>query len=211
MDILNKPRFAEIDTALRIGTHVSSGDYGAYEFVAQNFDELSELYSKYGATLVAHPDGFYFLNTVDSVIPSRVLPKSCTHLGKLLAYLAREPETIKTGGTITFERVLQTMSTMFSPELVRRIYTWNGNGADKHVIKEIERALRLLANLGFVQLEGGLSKITFTPAIGRFVDVAKHDNDPSQAARKDLRTRRGISFAPFDDTKPDEDDEIATN
>jgi chromosome condensin MukBEF MukE localization factor len=208
MNVTEMARFPEVDTALRMGAHITSKDFGSHEFVAQNFSDLSEFYASYGAALIEHPDSFYFLNTADSVIPSRALPKSCMHLGKLLAYLGRDEKVARTSGTVRIEHVLQTLSTMFSAELLRRIYapTAREGGNEKQITKEVERSLRLLAQLGFIELDSGKNTVTITPAIGRFADLARHDNDPSPAARKDLEVRRGIRFEAFGDETEDDDE-----
>lgn len=102
---------------------------------------------------------------------------------------------------------------MFSAELLGKIYapTARDNGTDKQIKKEVQKALRILARLNFVTFESGMEAIYITDAIGRFADVARHDNDPSPAARKDLEIKRGIAFDVFEDNAPGDEEENDEN
>lgn len=200
MSIFFKPLFAQVDTALRRGSHITLGDYAAHEFVAQNFDAMQEFYETYQCSLVEHPDGFFFLMTEDSIIPSRVLPKPCVHIGQLLALMARDPAITKTRGVVSIDNIFQTLSTMFSPDLLNKIYAPKTReiGTDKQIKKEVQKALRTLSQLNFILLENGGEAIRMTEAINRFVDVARHNNEPSNIIQRDLEIKRGIRFDAFE-------------
>lgn len=213
MNVFYKPHFPKVDTALRMGCHITTDDFVSHEFVAQNFSELCQFYATYEAALIEHPDGFFFLHTDDGVIPSRNLPKSCVHIGQLLAHMAREPLITKTRGIVALDQIFQRLSTMFSAELLGKIYAPKAreNGTEKQIKKEVHRALRILARLNFVTFEPGMEALFITDAINRFADVARHDNNPSPAAQKDLEIKRGIKFGAFEDTEPGDEEENDEN
>lgn len=209
MNTIESPYFPRVDTALRMGSHITTDDYVSHEFVAQNFSWLFGFYARYEASLTQHPDGFFFLQTDGSVIPNKSLSKSCMHLGQLLAYLTRQPAITKTRGIVTLDEIHQTLSTMFSAELLGKIYvpTAKENGTAKQIKKEVFKSLRILTRLNFLTFENGMKAVRITPAIGRFAEMARHDNDPSPAASKDLEIKRGVKFDdPSDVITPQEDE-----
>jgi len=203
MSIFFKPHFAKVDTALRMGCHITPGDFAAHEFVAQNYGELQEFYNTYQCHLTEHADGFFFLLTDDSIIPSKALSKPCVHLGQLLALMARDPAITKTKGVVALDHVYQTLSAMFSVDLLNKIYApkTRDTGIEKQIRKEIQRALKVLARLNFILIENGGEEIRMTEAINRFSDVARHNNEPSPVVRKDLELKRGIRFDAFQENE----------
>lgn len=200
MSIFFKPHFAKVDTALRRGSHITPGDFASHEFIAQNFDAMQEFYETYQCTLTEHPDGFFFLMTEDSIIPSRFLSKPCVHLGQLLALMARDPAITKTRGVVSIDKIFQTLSTMFSADLLNKIYAPKTReiGTEKQIKKEVQKALRTLSQLNFVILENGGEAIRMTEAINRFADVARHNNEPTNIIQRDLEIKRGIHFDAFE-------------
>jgi chromosome condensin MukBEF MukE localization factor len=186
MNIIEHPLFPKLDTALRRGVHITSSDYVNHEFLARNFVELAAFYGRYDASLIEHPDGFFFLRTDGSVIPNKSLSKPCMHLGQLLAYLARASAITRTRGVLQLEELYQTMSTMFAADLLAKIYVPNAkNSVSPQQIKnEVLRCLKVFAQLNMISFERGREAIQLTDAIGRFTEMARHDNSPSPAAKK---------------------------
>jgi chromosome condensin MukBEF MukE localization factor len=204
MNVTEHQLFPKLDTALRRGIHITSSDYVSHEFLARNFVELATFYGRYDASLIDHPDGFFFLRTDGSVIPNRSLSKPCMHLGQLLAYLARESAIARTRGILQLDELYQTMSTMCAAELLAQIYVPNAkNSVSPQQIKnEILRCLKVFAQLNMITFERGREAIQLTEAIGRFTEMARHNNCPSPAAKKNLEINRGVEF----DTPPDLED-----
>jgi chromosome partition protein MukE len=209
MLIYMQPHFAEVDTALRTGFHVTANNFAEYEFIAQNFDALSGFYRSYHSTLTEHPDGFFYLQTDDnSTIPSRTLPRPCMHLGQLLALMARDPSITKTKGVVTTDHLFKTLGAMFSTTILGKIYAPHAKGmsTEEKIQKEIRRALRTLAQLNFIVLDKNEASLSMTVAINRFVEIARHDNEPSEAARRELEICRGVRFDAFDNSTFQEDE-----
>lgn len=191
--IFHSRQYAEIDTALRAGKHLSRHDYLSYEFVAQNFDELERHYGSYGNRLIQHPDGFFFL-AGKGLIPTRLLERSVMHLGKFIALKTRDPELTRSNGRIGMQELLHDVEASTPPQILTKVYSRNRKevltGAAAY--EEIARALRVLNELGFVEIIAG--DVVPREAIHRFAEVARHDNTPSDLARIALEVQRGVLF-----------------
>ncbi len=193
MNILD-PNFARADVLLRRGGHIGRGELVLYEFCTQYYEELKEFYARFECQMVQHPDGFFYLLPRGSLISTRKLPKPCVHLGLFIALKTRDPEITKSSGRIPVAQLMQSIETTIPREVLQKTYAPKQREAasDARIAEEIQRALRVLAELGFIELE----RDTVRPleAIARFTELARHDNVPDDGTRILLETERGIVF-----------------
>jgi chromosome partition protein MukE len=201
--------FVEIDVILRRGGHVNRSDIVLYQFLCDHYEDLRSFYEKYQCSLVQHPDGFFFLLSQGDVLRSRLLPKTCMHLGMFIALKMRDPEITRSSGKMTVKQLLQAIETSVPRETLQRIYAPKQREAAQYdrIVVEIMRALRLLEDLRFLTIKD--DAIRPTEAIHRFAELARHDNDPDAAAREVLFIQRGVIFESPDtsESSPEEENE----
>ncbi len=193
--IFESHNFVEIDVVLRRGGHINRSDLSQYQFICDHYQELQAFYTRYGCNLVQHPDGFFYLLSNGGILPTRLMPKTCVHLGMFIALKMRDPEITKSSGKLTVDQLLQAIETSISLETLQRVYAPKQREASQYekIREEIIKALRILEQLQFVRLKDHV--IRPMEAINRFADLARHDNDPDQVARAALLVQRGVVFS----------------
>lgn len=195
MTIFHDDQFVEVDLLLRRGAHINRSNLTSYEFVTQNYDELQDFYRRYGCALQQHPDGFFFMIVKNGRLRTRLLPKSCVHMGQFLAQKARDPEITRTVGNIAINQLLKDIETLVPRETLQAVYAPGRRDMttiDTSISEEMDRALRMLANLGFVELAD--KAVRPLEAIMRFADLARYGNDLSEDAKLHLTVLRGVVF-----------------
>ncbi len=207
MNYLDK-KFVDVDLVLRRGGHINRSSPDAYEWLCNNHDDLKSFYANYGATLAQHPDGFFFLTVSGAKLRSRLLPKTCIHLGMFIALKARDPEITRSSGWMQTTQLLHDIETTVSKEVLQQVYApgRKENVVDDRITLAIGSALKLLADLCFIEVKGD----RFRPleAIHRFAELARHDNAPDENARIRMTIERGVVFH---DAAPDEEYEDENN
>lgn len=205
--IFTTPKFAEIDTALRRGRHISRNDIGTYEFITQNFDDFESFYSAYGVRLIQHPDGFFFLLARDGMMPTRVLSRSAMHLGMFIAFKRRDPDLTRSEGRMSIAALIQDLGTSVPAETLAQVYAPKQKASleGERIHTEVMRALKVLAELGFIETTD--DQLIAHDAINRFAELAKHSNAPTDTAKLGLEVQRGVVFdIPEEVTGEDRDD-----
>lgn len=205
MNYLDK-QFVDVDLILRRGGHINRSNLVAYDWLCTNHDDLKSFYANYGATLTQHPDGFFFLATPGTKLRSRLLPKTCIHLGMFIALKARDPEITRSSGWMQTAQLLHDIETTVSKEVLQQVYApgRKENVVDERIALSIGSALKLLADLCFIELKGD----RFRPleAINRFAEFARHDNAPDENARIRMTIERGVVFHDATPTEEYEDE-----
>ncbi|MBT3066280.1 chromosome partition protein MukE [Rhodoferax sp. U11-2br] len=192
--ILLTREFAALDVELRAGVHVSRSTYQRYEFVMHNFEELERFYRGYGARLIQHPEGFFFLLARGSLLPTRMLSKGAMHLGQFIALKTRDPDITRTNGRINLYVLLADLEASVPKETLSKVYAPKRKEVlvGDRVHDEILRSLRTLEDMNFVHRQG--QDIMPLEAIQRFADIARHGNEPTDAERLALQVNRGVIF-----------------
>ncbi len=207
MNYLDK-QFADVDLILRRGGHVNRSNLVAYDWLCTNHEDLKGFYANYGgATLTQHPDGFFFLATPGTKLRSRLLPKVCIHLGIFIALKARDPEITRSSGWMQTAQLLHDIETTVPKEVLQQVYApgRKENVVDDKIAVAIDSALKLLADLCFIERKGD----SFRPleAIHRFAEFARHENAPDENAKTRM-LERGVVFH---DATPAEEYEDESN
>lgn len=205
--------FVGADLILRRGGHINRSNLSHYQFVIDNFDEMMSFYKGYQCDLVQHPDGFFYLMSKGGLIPTRLLPMPCVHLGIFIALKARDPEITRSSGRISLDNLLQSIEASVPRETLQKVYApkQRESSTDTRITEEIQKALKTLAEMRFLEIQG--DSIKPLEAIQRFAEMARHDNDPDELNRLVLTEQRGVVFqVPDESTEEDgeetgEDDE----
>jgi chromosome partition protein MukE len=192
--IFTTPQFAEIDTALRRGKHISRSEIGTYEFITQNFDDFESFYAAYGTRLIQHPDGFFFLLAKGGLMPTRILSRSAMHLGMFIAFKRRDPDLTRSDGRMSISGLVQDLETSVPAETLTKVYAPKQKASleGERIHSEVMRALKVLENLDFIETSG--DQLTTNEAINRFAELAKHSNAPTETAKMGLEAQRGVVF-----------------
>lgn len=198
--------FVEIDVLLRRGGHINRSNIILYQYLCENNISLKPFYDAYECQLVQHQDGFFFLLPKGSIIKTRVLSKPCMHLGMFLALKMRDPEITRTSGKLHLNQLLQAIDTSVSREVLQNIYApkQRESSTDTKVADEIKKALRTLAELNFLQIQGDV--IIPAESIHRFAELARHNNNPDDITRASLKFQRGVVFDKIESNEDLEDD-----
>lgn len=193
MNYLDK-EFADVDLILRRGGHINRSALALYDWVCRNHDDLKALYANYGSTLTQHPDGFFFLTLSGGKLRSRLLPRTCVHLGMFIALKARDPEITRSSGWMGTTQLLHDIETSVPKAPLQEVYAPGAkeNVVDDRISLAITNALKVLDELCFIELRGD----RFRPleAIGRFAEFARHNNAPDDDARIQMSIERGVVF-----------------
>ncbi len=197
--------YADVDLILRRGGHINRSELALYDWVCRNHDDLKALYTNYGSTLTQHPDGFFFLTLSGGKLRSRLLPRTCVHLGMFIALKARDPEITRSSGWMGTTQLLHDIETSVPKGTLQEVYAPGAkeNVVDDRISLAITNALKVLDELCFIELRGD----RFRPleAIGRFAEFARHDNAPDDDARIQMSIERGVVFHDATDGEEIED------
>ena len=195
MMIFHDAKFVEIDLLLRRGAHINRSSLVAYEYMSQNFEELQSFYAQYGCALHQHPDGFFYITAKNGMLRTRLLPKSCVHLGIFIALKARDPEITRSLGRIPMNTLIQDIETSIPRSVLQQIYAPKRRDAvvDEVISDEIRRSLKTLSDLGFIEM----TDVAIRPleAINRFSELARYNNEPDESSRLTLSIQRGVVFS----------------
>ena len=196
--------FVGADLILRRGGHINRSNLSFYQFLIDNFDELRRFYQGYQCELVQHPDGFFYLLSKGGLIPTRLLPMPCVHLGMFIAMKSRDPEITRSSGRISLENLLQSIETSVPRESLQKVYApkQRESSADTRIAEEIQKALKMLAEMRFLEIQG--DTIRPLEAIQRFAEMARHDNNPDELSRLVLSEQRGVVFQTPDESTEEE-------
>ena len=189
--VLDDPLFPEVDVALRQGRHIHRVETERYAFLTEANDYLERWYRRYGCDLVRTTDGYFYLLPQLDKIRRRQLTVAEMLLGKVLALLYLEPATLQQGGVVARAQVLQSLATLVGQEnlLLRlnpRRTRRDERTEQEHVRKELDRALRSLCELGFVDRIDE-EQIRLQPPIMRFAESVRSASDPEAALAAMIR------------------------
>ncbi len=210
-DVVLDDLFPEVDLALRRGRHVGREDGAAYGFLNDAHDHLEPFYRRFGAELVHKSDGFFYLLPSSDRFGRSHLNAGEMLVGQAMALLYLDPDSLLHGGVVARELVLQRLASLVGQDDLVRVLHPRLRKVDERVAAEtvrtrFGRALRALADLGFVDLVGD-DDLRLRPALMRFAEPVRSAGDPTQALA--LLVARGEleMVAATDELLPDEPEE----
>ena len=184
-------RFVEVDLVLRRGRHLGREDHDLYTFVLDALEPLEGLYERYGARLIHRTDGYFFLVPSGDRLPRRQLTTGEMLVGQALALLYLDPATLESTGVVDRSAVLRRLDGLLGIEALFRTLAHHRRRFDERTASEavrdhVARALRRLADLGFVELLDG-ERVRLRHALMRFTDPVRPTAEPGAALERLIR------------------------
>jgi chromosome partition protein MukE len=221
-DVVEDALFPEVDLALRRGEHVDVSDLDRYAFLRDAQRLLEAFYLRYGCQLV-QADGFFYLLPQGDRLGRRHLGTGEMLVGQVLALLLLDPATLRSQGVVARTQVTARLAQLVGEERLVEALNPRRRRRDERVAhetvrRELDKALRSLAALGFVDLVDDEALRLKRPLL-RFTEPVRGAEDPAVAL--DRLVRQGHltltnEVAPDDeaggdDAPPEDDgDEVAT-
>lgn len=213
-DVILDPLFPEIDLALRAGRHIDVEEGSRFEMLADALALLEPFYHRYGWEIVRSPAGYFFLLPLGDRLPRRTMTVGEMLVGQALALLYLDPVTLETAGSATRSQVVELLSHLVGEErlyleLHPRRKRIDERIAAESVRKEIDKALRSLAHLGFCDLVDEERLRLRTPVL-RFAEPVQSMESPTEALARLVARGRAALGEPRDgqvgDDEPRETD-----
>ena len=209
-DVILDDLFPDVDLALRRGRHVGREDGPAYDLLVDALEHLEPFYRRVGAELVHKSDGYFYLLPSGDRLGRSHLSAGQMLVGQALALLYLDPTTLQLGGVVTRELLLQRLSALVGTEdLVRTLNPWRRKYderiAAETVRTKVAKALRSLADLGFVELLSD-ERFRLRPALMRFAEPVRSTADPTGALER-LIARGEVELPDGPDPDLDDPDE----
>lgn len=204
-DVINDDLFPPVDAALRVGRHVDQEDIEQYTFLNDAQPWLEPFYERYGYELIRAADGYFFLVPGAERLPRRQMSVGEMLVGQGLALLFLEPTTLKAAGVVERADLLRLLASLIGEERLSQAINPRRKRRDEKieqsiVRKELDKALRGLAALGFVDLLEE-DRIRLRLALLRFAEPVRGMGDPAEAlARMVARGQASVRGAVVSDS-----------
>lgn len=199
-NVVQDALFPEIDLALREGRHIDTSDADRFGFLAAAQPLLEDFYRRYGCELVRSPDGYFYLLPSGERLGRRHLSVGEMLVGQALALLYLDPATIQAAGTLPRAQLLELLANLVGQdrlvvELNPRRRRRDERIAEELVRKELDKALRSLAALGFVELLED-EHLRLRASLLRFAEPVRGLEPPEEALRQLIAQGRVLPLAP---------------
>lgn len=204
--------FPEVDVALRAGRHVDQGQFEWYAFLSDAQPVLEALYRRYGWELIRVHDGYFYLRPLASRVRRRQLGAAAMLAGQALAYMFLDPATVQAAGVVTRDQVLELLVNLVGEHRLLEALNPRRRRRDPRtqealVRQEMDRALRSLESLGFIELLDEAALRLRLPLL-RFAEPVKGLGDAREAlARLVAHGDVTVEAAPAGSEAEDEEDE----
>ena len=184
-EVVIDPLFAEIDTDLRQGRHVSSHETERYGFLRDAQAHLEGFYRQYDCELRRAADGFFYLMPNGDRLRRRRLTGAEMLVGQALALLYLDPQTVRSRGVITNAQVVQRLETLVGRdrlvgELLPRRKRHDERVTQDTVREEIGEGAARPHGTRFVQ-SADAGQLRLCPALLRFAEPVRGLEDRPQA------------------------------
>lgn len=183
--------FPEVDLALRSGRHIDRDDGDHYSFLVDAQDFLEQFYHRYGCELMHAPEGYFFLLPSGDRLGRRHLSAGEMLVGQALALLYLDPTTMQSGGDVPRAQLIERLEALLGRSRLvaelnpRRKSPRAEHVAEESVRSEIDKALRGLSALGFVEL--GEETLRVRAPVLRFVEPVRGTSDRAAALGRLVR------------------------
>lgn len=183
-DVVEDSLFPDVDLALRRGGHIDTTEPDRYGFLCDVQRFLEPFYLRYACQLV-HADGYFFLLPLGDRLGRRQLTLGEMLVGQALALLLLDPATLRTQGVVAKAQVIARLAQLVGED--RLIVALNPRRrrrdqrvAHETVRRELDRALRNLAALGFVEVVSE-EELRLKRPLLRFTEAVRGAEDPAAA------------------------------
>jgi len=197
-ETLGDPLFPDVDLALRSGRHIDREDLARFAFLQSAQEVLETFYRRYECDLVFATAGYFYLVPVADRVRRRQLTAGEMLVGQTLALLYLEPSTLRSGGVVGRSELTERLAGIVGDDaLVAALNPRRKRAArsvaEEAVRTEIDRALRSLAGLGFVDLLE--DSLRLRPPLLRFADPVRGLGNESSALEQLIREGKIVSEA----------------
>jgi chromosome partition protein MukE len=191
--VVTHEHFAEVDLMLRRGRHLGRDDGILYDYLTEALPFLEPFYQAFRCELVHRSDGYFYLLPIGDGLGRRLLSAGEMLVGQVLALLYLDPATLQHGGVIPRESLLQRLSGFFGAETLVRILNPQKRKFDERVAadevrQQVQKALRRLADLGFIELfdqrKRSDDRLRLRSALMRFADPVRGLTDAGAALER---------------------------
>lgn len=202
--------FPDVDLMLRRGRHVGRDDGTAYDYLVDAQAILEPFYQRFGCELVSRSDGYFYLLPSGERLGRRQLSAGEMLVGQTLALLYLDPATLRHGGVVVRDALLQRLSGLLGTETLFRTLNPRKRKYDERIAAETFRttvgeAVRRLADLGFVDVLDD-ARLRLRPALMRFSEPVRDVSDQSAALeRLIVRGEIVLDEAAGDEHDPDDE------
>lgn len=177
MEFFLNERFANLDSKLRRGFHITSTNLDEHNYIVENLEGLETFYSHYGAELVKTADSVFYLRNKENALMGRetLTPLEMT-VGRILCYVKINLHSYDNlmSGWVPFDVIINEMKQLVPTEKLSQIYKHKDALTDQELqkfIERIKRVLRKFKKLNFVALKGNdYMYVQTTDAIYRFAN-----------------------------------------
>ncbi len=196
LEVIEDPLFPDADLALRFGRHIDAEDAARYEFLRDAQGHLERFYHRYGYEFVHASGGYFFLLPQAERLGRRHLGLAEMLAGQALALTWLDPSTVETGGVVTRSQIVEMLAHIVGEARLMAALHPRKRKADERlahesVRRELERALRGLAALGFCELLDE-ERIALRASVLRFCEPVQGMGDPRQALESLMAGGRAI-------------------
>ena len=187
-EVIVDPLFAVVDTDLRQGRHINLHETERYTFLRNASTHLERFYRLYGWELRNAANGYFHLVPDAARLPRRKLTTAEMLVGQALALMYLDPETLRNGGIVTNDDVVRKLVAIVGEErLVAELNPHRRRHdtrvAEGNVRNEVEKALRSLTSLGFVETQDA-NHIRLGRSVLRFADPVHGLDDHAKALER---------------------------
>lgn len=196
--VIQDELFPDIDLRLRRGCHISEGE--DYQLLLEARALLEPFYRRYGCELVHIEAGYFYLLPQSDRLGRRQLSVAEMLTGQVLALLYLEPESAGSGGVVRRGEALQLLSNLLGEERVLQALNPRRKRRDERTEqeaarRELDQALRALAQLGFIDWRGE-DELRLRPPLLRFADPVRGFADPRAALQRLLERGSAVLLEP---------------
>lgn len=198
-EVILDPIFPEVDLALRAGRHIDRDDGDRYSFLVDAQEFLEPFYRRYGCELVHVADGYFYLLPSGDRLGRRRLSAGEMLVGQALALLYLDPATLQSGGVVPRAQLVTRLEGLVGHKrlvmtLNPRRTRYDERVAEETVRLEIDKALRGLSALGFVDLLSDAGRgaaaairadhLCVRAPVLRFAEPVRGLGDPAEELRR---------------------------
>jgi chromosome partition protein MukE len=210
-EVIQEPVFPAVDIALRRGRHIDRDDGDWYAFIVDAQEHLERFYRRYGCELVTQTEGYFYLLPTGNQLIRRHLTAGEMLVGQTLALQYLDPATVESGGVVGREQLLARLVGLLGErELAKALDPRRRRFEDERVVhdlirSQVAKALRRLADLGFVELLDQ-ERLRLRAPLLRFADPVRGLTDMRAAMARLITKGEVVSLSAEDDEmKPSAD------
>lgn len=180
--------FPDVDLALRRGRHIDMDDTEWFAFLVDAQPHLEIFYRRFDCELIQVTDGYFYLLPSGNKLGRSRLTKAQMLVGQALALIYLDPAMVSAAGVVPTAQLIEVLTNIVGEQNLvqalnpRRSASAATPAAERAVRTEIQRAVRGLSALGFIE---GLSdgQLRLRTPLMRFTDPVRGLTDPAEALK----------------------------